>query len=204
MFDLGAAREIRAVFVEQALQIRDRVLLQTSEMFPDLLHPVENFRQFAPVLLDVEPADPPHRQRQKLVDVRIGDVAPQLIPERRQTGPDGGVLLGFALALLDLLVDPVFKENLRQRLGVKQILLPRQIDFQFPFQIFEQFCRVAPQHLAHGHADRTPFANHGHIHRNRHRAVGIHVERLQRLLRVVPPGRHDLDLHLLGGVIRDR
>ena len=203
VLDLGAARERLAVLRDQSLQIPDRVPLEVAEVALDLLHFRQHFGQFPLILLDVEPADPAHRQREQLVDVLIGDVPPQHVAEGSQSGVHLGVLLLLALALLDLLVDAVLEEDLRQRLGVKQRLLPVQLDLQLPLQMLQQFRGVATKHLRNAHLHRTALADHRHVHRNRNRTVGVHVQPLHRLLRIVSAGRHHLDLHLVGGVVVD-
>ena len=112
-----------------------------------------------------------------------------------------GIFFLFALALLDLLVDAVLEENLGQRLGVEQVLLLGEVDFQFALQVFQQLVGVAAQHFGDAHLHRAVFTDHGHIHRDRHRTVGVHVKPLHRLFRIVAAGRHHLDFHLVGGVV---
>ena len=203
VFDLGAARELLAVLRDQPLQIPDRIPLEVAEVALDLLHLRQHLGQFALVLLDVEPADPAHRQGKQFVDILVGDVAPQHVAEGGQPGVHLGVLLLLALALLDLLVDAVLEEDLRQRLSVEERLLTLQIDLQLPLQMLQQFRGIAPEHLRHAHLHRAALADHRHVHRNRNRAVGVHVQPLHRLLRIVSAGRHHLDLHLVGGVVVD-
>jgi len=86
---------------------------------------------------------------------------------------------------------------------MEQVFLFAEFDLEFVLQVFEQFLRVAFDDLGDAHHRRAALADYRQVDRDRHRAVGVHEERLPGLLRVVAAGRHDFDFDLLGGVVVD-
>ena len=204
LFDLGAARKFARVFFQKFLEAGDRVFHQMREFFVDVGDLRLDLAQFALVLLNVEPGDAPHRERQKFVHILVGHVAPEHGAERRQPGMDAAVLFLLASALLDLLVDAVLEEDLRQRLGMKKLVLAVQGQFQLFAEILQKFFGIAVNDLMHGHHRRAPLLDDREIGRDGDCAIGIHIERVQRLFRVVAAGRHHFDVDLFGGVVVDR
>ena len=203
VFDLGAARVVLAVLVDEFLQIRHGIIAQVIEMLAQLFHGVENLAQFLLVFLDVEAADAAHGQRQQFVDVLVGDVAHEQGPEGCQSGIDLPVLLLLAAALFDALVDAVLEEYLRQRLGQKQFRLAPVFVFKFEIEVFKKFLGIAPDHLMHGHLHRLAVADDRHVDGDRNGAVRIHVEGLKRLFGIGSPHGNHTNLHIFGGVVVD-
>ena len=203
MFDLRAPGEIRPVLFQQRRQVVDGVIDQVRQLFPELFHLFQDLGQFLLVLGDVETGDPPHGQGEKFFHILVGHVTPQLIPEGGDPLVDFGQSQLMGLCLFDPLVDPVFKEYLGQRLGVEELVLPLQRQFQLPFQVVEQFFRVPLDDLGHAHDAGPAFPDHGQIHRYRFGAVGVHVQRLPGLFQIVAPGGDDFDFRLGAGIIPD-
>ena len=174
-----------------------------GEMMFDLFDLCRNIAQFLLVFLNIEPGDPAHRQCQQLVDVFRGDVTFQPVTERRQSVENLPVLLLLTFTLLDPFVDPVLEKELCQRFGMGKFILPCQIDLKFPAQVIQQFLHVALQHFGNGHLPGFAVANNDHFGRDRNGTVGVHIQPLPGLFRIITAGRGDADLHMVAGKVAD-
>ena len=203
VFDLGAARIKFTVLIDEFLQIIHCVVIEMSKIFTQLLHQIEDLAQFPLVFFNIEPADPADRQGQQLVDILIGDITLEQGTERSKSGMDLFIFLLFAAALFDALIDAVFKEKLCQRFGMEQFGLTVILILKLKIEIFQQFFRVADYYIMDRHLSRFAVAYHGHIHRNRNGAIGVHVKRLKCFFRIGPAHRHHSYFHVFSSVIID-
>ena len=120
VFDFRPARIILTVFFKKFLQILNRIIVEMRQIPAELFHRIQNLPQFPLVLLYIKPADTPHRQRQKFVYILIRHIPFKQRTVRCQSGMDFGIFLLFTAALFNPFIDPVFKEKLRQRLGMEE------------------------------------------------------------------------------------
>ena len=215
--NLGAAREKMAVFLEQALDVLDGVLLDVLQVLLRQLEFLLQRGDVLAVLVDFERRDPADGDLDEAFDLGIGDlplgqlgdasefgggtlrdVRPGLdrvverlhegqpfVLELFESGPDGlehGVL---GLAGLDLLVDLLLDENLREGAGEDLVDALRGGDLEFPGQVLHELLGIAAEDVAGSHphgpvvADDHVGAGHAHL------AVGVGVEGVDGLLRAV-------------------
>ena len=166
MFDLGMSGEIGSVFFQKCIQIVDGIIGEMGKFFAQLLHLFEDRGQFFLVFLDVESCDPAHGEGKKFFHILISHIPPELLSEGGDAGMDFSKSQFVCLALFDTLVDPVFKEDLRQSFGMEKFCLAFQGDLQFPFKVVEKFFGVAVKNFADGHDARAAVPDHGQIDRN--------------------------------------
>ena len=203
VFNFRPAGIILTVFLNKFLQILDRIIIKMRQIPAELFHRIQNLPQFPLVFLYIKPADTPHRQCQKFVNILISNITSKQRTVRCQSSVDFGILLFFTAALLDPFVDTVFKEKLRQRFGMEEFRLTVVFVFKFKIEILQQFFRIADNHIMHCHLRRLAVTDDRHIDRNGNRAIGIHVECLQCLFRIGTAHRHDTDLNIFSRVIID-
>ena len=203
VFDFRAAGIVFAIFCDQFFQIIHGVIVQVGKIFPQLLHRIKDLAQFTLVLFDVKPADPADRQGKQFVHILIGNVPHQQRTVGGKAGVDLLILLFLAAALFDAFVDAVLKEQLGKRFGEKEFRLTAILVFQLKVEVFQQFFRIADDHIMHGHLGRTAVADHCHIDRNRHGAVGVHVKCLQGLFRIGSAHGDHPDLDVFRSIIVD-
>ena len=153
------------------------------------------------VLFNVKTGYSADRQSKKFIDILFGDIAQKLFSERSKTVKHLLVLFFDAFALFDTLVDTVLEENLCERLGMAQLIHALKLDLKLPFDVAEEFLNVALQHLRHGHLHRLAVTNDHKFRRHPDRTVGVHIESLQHLFRILTFGRSHSYFHSVSGEI---
>ena len=113
------------------------------------------------------------------------------------------IFLFFTAALFYSFIYTVFKKELGQRFGMKQLRLAVVFVLQLQIEIFQQLFRIADNDIMHRHLRGFPITDHRKIHRYGNSAVRIHIQSLQRFFRIRPPHGNHTDLHIFRRIVID-
>ncbi|MPL58967.1 hypothetical protein SDC9_04513 [bioreactor metagenome] len=153
---------------------------------------------------DIVEGNAANRNFQETLDILLGHRAADLPIIGRQAFPDGleDRFLGFLG--FDPLVDPLFDEDALQGAGVDFVQQLALFYLQLPAQDAQEGGAVVADYLGSAGHHGLAVLDDQAVDRNALFALGERVKGVDDLLGVDAPLESDFDLHLIGGVVRNR